>query len=134
MTWLTIILGIVLFVIINEAILWCYTINRHAEWLNRHPKDDRRQTNHKRLFFASGACGAITFLQLILWIYMMVFNYICMTNFPMYLLFYTLTLGQLMVIISFLGLIAKYSRLPQQYRPILTSKVKKLWKYWMNRR
>ena len=66
---------LVVFILSYEAIMWCWTIDRHASWLKRHPNLDKRQAVPP--FMLRVAAGMACSLSLGVW---MLFIYITMTE------------------------------------------------------
>lgn len=60
---------LILLLLLIEALWWCFTVNRHAIWLYKHPSEDRRRCiNWKLLYTASIMSAIYCTLTWILWV------------------------------------------------------------------
>lgn len=125
--WLLAILSIFVLVFVNESLLWSYTINRHAEWIKRHPKDERRRINFKNLYKLSAFTAILSLFQLIFWIFLIVFGCHCALGAISYLGVFLFTTGNLFIIICLMRIVAKYSRLPKTYYPVFSNWLSEKW-------
>lgn len=63
-----IIFTIIIFFLSYEAIMWGWTLNRHAVWLDTHVKDRRITVSHKILKMASIMASSLSILLWIWWL------------------------------------------------------------------
>lgn len=66
---------VVVFILSYEALMWCWTVNRHATWLRQHPHLDKRQAVTPRQLRCASCMTAS--LSLGVWL---LFIYITMTE------------------------------------------------------
>jgi len=121
MTWLIMIATILLIVATTEVQLWCFTLNRHAWWLQHHPHEDRRSVNYKSLYYSSTFAALLSALTLFTWIFIMVMGCSCSISIPATIMLWFIAMGGKLVLISHLSLLSKLCRLNKYYYPILTT-------------
>lgn len=117
-----IIASLLICVIGYEAIMWGWTMNRHATWLQNHPEDDDRVllVGPRRLKFISTTSAVFSICTIFWWVYLMVEH---PTVSPAG---HTIVWGLIIFLIqlSVLNLftvIARYSCLPRSMWPLIST-------------
>lgn len=113
-------LTVLLFLLSYEAIMWGWTLNRHATWLKNHPEMDRRKpVSYTMLRVASGMSSMLSISVWCWWIFVMM-NIDTMRYSKIHMICPIVVASIQLSHIHFSALIARYSCLPRSMWPLLS--------------
>lgn len=104
-----------------EAIMWGWTMNRHAKWLKRHPEDANEYplVGYNRLRFVSISSSVVSILVVVSWIVLSVNH---KGNFPVQNMLLSITVLLLQLShMNLFTLIARYTCLPRSMWPLVST-------------
>lgn len=113
------------FLVSFEAVMWAWTINRHATWLRKHPELEKRiSVSYMMLRAASFMAGMLSILVWCLFMYITITELAYEENPGFWIVIQNLVIISVQLSHThFMAIIARYSCLPRSMWPLISKLV-----------